>query len=69
MYIFPDMSPEVSRPHVAFNPVKRKLQEANVMYGLFYPATLAISVDGIRHSFDSLKAAEDFYDQKIAKVD
>uniref|UniRef100_A0A8P4G1W7 L1 transposable element RRM domain-containing protein n=1 Tax=Dicentrarchus labrax TaxID=13489 RepID=A0A8P4G1W7_DICLA len=69
VHIFPDMSPEVSRQRAAFNPVKRKLREANVTYSLFYPARLAINVDGIRHSFDSPKAAEDFYDQKIAKVD
>ncbi len=69
VYIFPDMNPEVSRQRAAFNQVKRKLREANVTYTLFYPARLAISVDGVRHSFDSLKAAEEFYNQKIAKID
>lgn len=69
VYIFPDMSPEVSRQRAAFNPVKRKLREAKVTYSLFYPARLAVSLDGMRHSFDSPKAAEDFYNQKIAKVD
>ena len=69
VYIFPDMSPEVSRQRAAFNPVKRKLREANVTYSLFYPARLTISLDGIRHSFGSPEAAEDFYNQKIAKVD
>ena len=69
MYIFPDMSLEVSRQRATFNPVNRKLQEANVTYSLFYPARLTISLDGIRHSFGSPEAAEDFYNQKIAKVD
>ena len=69
VHIFPDMSPEVSRQRAAFNPVKRKLREANVTYSLFYPARLTISLDGIRHSFGSPEAAEDFYNQKIAKVD
>lgn len=44
VYIFPDISLDVSRQCVTFNPVKWKLQEANVTYSLFYPASLAINV-------------------------
>lgn len=65
VHIFPDMSPEVTRLRAAFNPVKRKLCEANIAYSLFYPARLAITVDGIRHSFDSPRAAKEFFNQKI----
>lgn len=68
VHIFPDMSPEVGRRRAAFNPLKRKLREAKVTHSLFYPAKLAIIMDGVRHSFDSPKAAEDLFNQKIAKV-
>lgn len=65
VHIFPDMSPEVTRLRAAFNSVKRKLREANITYSLFYPVRLAITVDGVRHSFDSPQAAEEFFNQKI----
>ncbi len=68
VHIFPDMSPEVTRLRTAFNSVKRKLCEANITYSLFYPARLAITVDGFRHSFDSPQAAEEFFNQKITKM-
>ncbi|KTG38009.1 hypothetical protein cypCar_00036760, partial [Cyprinus carpio] len=54
VHIFPQMSPEVTKLRAAFNPVKRKLCETNIGYSLFYRARLAITVDGVRHSFDSL---------------
>ena len=38
IHIFPDMSAELSRRRAAFNPVKAKLRQAGIKYGMFHPA-------------------------------
>lgn len=65
LHIFPDMSPEVSKLRAAFNPVKAKLRDAGVSYSLYYPAKLAITVDGSRYTFDNPQDAEKFVERKI----
>lgn len=69
VHLFPDVSPEVGKMRAAFNDVKRKLRDAGVSYSLFFPARLAVSFDGTRHTFESPQAAQDFYVRKIAKTD
>lgn len=69
VHIFPDVSPEVGKLRSAFNGVKKMFREAGVPYSLFFPARLAVTLDGIRHTFDSPQAARVFYDQKVAKIE
>lgn len=66
VHIFPDMSPEVGRQRAAFNAVKAKLRDAGIVYSLFYPARLTITVNGTRHAFDTPQDAEKFYKMKIS---
>ena len=42
VHIFPDMSDELSRRRAAFTPVKAKLREAGITYGLYHPAELRL---------------------------
>uniref|UniRef100_H3ATU2 L1 transposable element RRM domain-containing protein n=1 Tax=Latimeria chalumnae TaxID=7897 RepID=H3ATU2_LATCH len=51
--IFPDLSRELQKKRKKFLDVKKKLREYGLKYGLFYPATLRISVDGEDFSFTS----------------
>lgn len=69
VHIFPDVSPEVGRMRSAFNGVKKMFRDAGMTYSLFFPARLAVTLDGIRHTFDSPQAAGVFYDQKVAKIE
>lgn len=65
VHIFPDVSPEVGKLRAAFNPVKAKLRAAGINYSLFYPAKLAITMDGIRYTFEHPREAEKFIEKKI----
>lgn len=65
VHIFPDLSPEVAKLRAAFNPVKAKLRAAGINYSLFYPAKLAITLDGIRYTFEHPRDAEKFIEKKI----
>ncbi|KAK7878215.1 hypothetical protein WMY93_031167 [Mugilogobius chulae] len=49
VHIFPDMSAEVSKMRASFNPVKRKLRDAGVVYSLFYPAKLIVTQGKVRY--------------------
>lgn len=69
MHLFPDVSLEVGKMRAAFNGVKRKFRDAGVTYSLYFPARLAVTVEGIRHTFDSPQAAQEFYDQKVANAE
>ncbi len=60
IHIFPDMSAELSRRRAAFNPVKAKLRQAGIKYGMFHPADLRVTCDGISHSFKEPADVEDF---------
>uniref|UniRef100_A0A8C4GET5 LINE-1 type transposase domain-containing protein 1 n=1 Tax=Dicentrarchus labrax TaxID=13489 RepID=A0A8C4GET5_DICLA len=51
IHIFPDMSAEFSRRRAAFNLVKAKLRQAGIKYGMFHPADLRLTCDGVSHSF------------------
>lgn len=52
------MSPEVGKMRAVFNDIKKKFRDAGVKYSLFFPARLGITVDGIRHTFDSPQTAQ-----------
>ena len=52
VHIFPDLSPEVGKLRVAFNPVKAKLRDTKIEYSQYYPAKLTLTQNGIRYSFD-----------------
>lgn len=60
IYIFPDMSPELSCRRTAFNPVKARLRQAGIKYGMFYPADLRITCDGVSRTFKDLADVENF---------
>ncbi|KAJ7997132.1 hypothetical protein DPEC_G00225790 [Dallia pectoralis] len=40
--VFPDLSPLLYARRKAFNPLKRKLRQAGVKYGMFFPATIKV---------------------------
>lgn len=59
--IFPDLSPSLHKKRMAFNALKSRLRQANVRYGMFYPATLKVDTrSGGTRSFDLVEAAERF---------
>ena len=62
VHIFPDMSAELSRRRAAFTPVKAKLREAGITYGLYHPAELH---DGVSHSFKAPADVETFLAKRI----
>ncbi|KAK1903061.1 LINE-1 type transposase domain containing protein 1 [Dissostichus eleginoides] len=59
--LFPDLSPTLHKKRMAFNALKRQLRQADVRYGMFYPATLKMDTrSGTTKAFDSVDAAERF---------
>lgn len=66
VHIYPDLPTEISKMRATFGAVKAKLREAKVEYSLFYPAVLSVNFNGVRHTFNTPQAAEDFYKAKIA---
>lgn len=67
IHIYPDLPVEVSKLRATFNGIKAKLREAKIEYSLLYPAVLAVKLDGVRHTFNSPQAAEEFYLTKISQ--
>lgn len=65
VHIFPDMSAELSRRRAAFSPIKAKLREAGVTYGLYHPAELRLTFNGASHSFKAPADAEEFFNKRI----
>ena len=65
VHIFPDMSAELSRRRAAFTPVKAKLREAGITYGLYHPAELRLVHDGVSHSFKAPADVETFLAKRI----
>ena len=60
---FPDVSADLLKRRKAFDPVKKDLAALSIptlRYGVAHPATLLITFKGKRHTFDTVKAAEDF---------
>lgn len=67
IHIYPDLPVEVSKLRATFNGIKAKHREAKIDYSLFYPAVLTLNLDGVRHTFNSPQAAEEFYQAKISR--
>lgn len=66
VYIYPDLPAEVSKLRATFNTVKAKLREAKIEYSLYYPAVLVVNLNGVRRTFNSPQAAEEFYQAEIS---
>lgn len=60
IHFYPDVSVEVAKWRAAFNPVKARLREAGIEFGLLFPARLRITHNGGRHFFDSPLQANEF---------
>uniref|UniRef100_H3AZ64 L1 transposable element RRM domain-containing protein n=1 Tax=Latimeria chalumnae TaxID=7897 RepID=H3AZ64_LATCH len=61
--IFPDLSRDLMEWRKKFLEVKRGLREHNLQYGLFYPATLKVTVNRVDSSFTSPKEAQAFLEE------
>ena len=69
--VFPDVIYESRGRQVAgsFQPGEGEAPRHQDEYSLYYPAKLTLTRNGIGYSFDTPKAAEEFYDKKIAPTD
>uniref|UniRef100_H3AWL7 L1 transposable element RRM domain-containing protein n=1 Tax=Latimeria chalumnae TaxID=7897 RepID=H3AWL7_LATCH len=59
--IFPDLSKELQEKRKRFLDVKKQQRDHGVEYGLFYPATLKIFLEGKDYSFTNPKEAQAFW--------
>ncbi|CAL9691562.1 unnamed protein product [Knipowitschia caucasica] len=66
IFIFPDLSAELTKKRAAFNPVKSKLYQRGVKFFLRYPAVLCVTYEQMDYKFESVAAAEDFYKQHLS---
>lgn len=66
--IFPDHTAKVARARAAFNEVKRLLRGIEgIRYGLFYPAQLRITYNGVVKEFTASEDAKQYVQTLISK--
>ena len=66
VFIFPDFAPEIAKKRAAFTGVKRLLYDIpNVRFGLRFPATLRITLNGVEKSFEDPGLAMTYVKEKI----
>lgn len=59
--LFPDLTAKIARARAALNEVRRQLRSIDsVRNGLFYPARLRITYNGVEKDFISAEEASDF---------
>uniref|UniRef100_H3AI23 L1 transposable element RRM domain-containing protein n=1 Tax=Latimeria chalumnae TaxID=7897 RepID=H3AI23_LATCH len=58
--LFPDLSKELQTQRQRFNPARKILQEKGVKYGVFYPATMKITINGVTSTFSDSVEAQKF---------
>lgn len=64
--IYPDFTVDVAKQRATFSNIKRKLQAADIKYGLLFPARLQLTFNNEKHVFNTPEAAEKFYKEHIA---
>lgn len=65
IHFYPDVSAEVAKKRAAFNPIKARLREAGIEFGLLFPARLRVTHNGQKHFFDSPQQATDFVQEVL----
>ncbi|KAJ0056447.1 hypothetical protein NL108_008033 [Boleophthalmus pectinirostris] len=55
--IHPDLPVEIRKKRTEYGDIKRKLRGTNIHYGLIYPARLIVTIDGVKHIYNTAAQA------------